>query len=607
MEEPPHKQTRFFLKQQQRQRAETTTITTPTTTTSASSTATSGIESSSYTTTATSSSTKDGPSNSNDSRMIRRNLLSWNNPFLQFVQEIRSRHNNKDGANENDDDSDSTVQYCGCPSCDAAVWSESDAAGHSCGARIQYLQNEQTTTTTDTASYFSTEAAACRHVAALEFPLECGACNPDSCQTPEADPQLSHPTSTTAAAAAAATVPSSSPRLSHYCGCPTTCTTDVWMSSTESTFGMTCAAHVAWTQHRFPEQFATDEAAACLYVANELPDDSPCSQYCNPATCNRETANATVGQPPPAVTTTTALTCGCAETCTASALGQFVDATSTCAMRIQWLMTEQNMAESDACRLVAGVEFPSVCGPHCDPAQPCPGAPTANAAPVTSKPNLAPMAVVVSEPTTPAPILVAPTPAPVVPPSSSAAPSPSRAALPTLGGSIANGLGPNVVIFDDSMSTASIQGSFDDIFNRQVNNEMGSERYSMYFMPGIYGSVEEPLAILIGYYTEVAGLGALPTDVTIYGKIEVYNRCFAEDLYAAGKFVPSSPENGALCFALNNFWRSLSNLSITIVHKAGVDACRRTAMFWAISQASSMRRVNIQGGDLSLMDYCTSK
>ena len=29
-------------------------------------------------------------------------------------------------------------------------------------------------------------------------------------------------------------------------------------------------------------------------------------------------------------------------------------------------------------------------------------------------------------------------------------------------------------------------------------------------------------------------------------------------------------------------------------------------MFWAVSQATSMRRVNIEGGDLSLMDYCSN-
>ena len=35
----------------------------------------------------------------------------------------------------------------------------------------------------------------------------------------------------------------------------------------------------------------------------------------------------------------------------------------------------------------------------------------------------------------------------------------------------------------------------------------------------------QPLQFKVGYYTEVAGLGASPDDVTINGKIEVYNRC----------------------------------------------------------------------------------
>ncbi|MHA7221645.1 adenylyl cyclase [Arthrobacter sp. RHLT1-20] len=57
------------------------------------------------------------------------------------------------------------------------------------------------------------------------------------------------------------------------------------------------------------------------------------------------------------------------------------------------------------------------------------------------------------------------------------------------------------------------------------------------------------------------------------------------------------------CIALNNFWRSLSNLTINVT---GLDGCRGSANFWAASQASPMRRVNVTGGNLSLMDYCTA-
>ena len=38
---------------------------------------------------------------------------------------------------------------------------------------------------------------------------------------------------------------------------------------------------------------------------------------------------------------------------------------------------------------------------------------------------------------------------------------------------------------------------------------------------------------------------------------------------------------------------------------AGQDGCRASANFWAVSQAVSMRRLNVNGG-FSLMDYCTA-
>jgi hypothetical protein len=153
-------------------------------------------------------------------------------------------------------------------------------------------------------------------------------------------------------------------------------------------------------------------------------------------------------------------------------------------------------------------------------------------------------------------------------------------------------LGPNVRIFDPSMPVSQIQAEVDAIHARQVDDEMGTNRYLLLFEPGTYGSASTPLQMKVGYYTEVAGLGASPEDVTINGKIEVYNRCL--------------DNNGTSnCLALVNFWRSLSNLSLNVV-AAGQDGCRQTANFWAVSQASSMRRVDISGANLSLMDYCTA-
>jgi hypothetical protein len=165
--------------------------------------------------------------------------------------------------------------------------------------------------------------------------------------------------------------------------------------------------------------------------------------------------------------------------------------------------------------------------------------------------------------------------------------------------------GPNVRIFDPSMSTSEIQVAFDSIWELQRNNEMGTERYGLYFLPGMYGTDDEPLQIKIGYYTEVAGLGSNPDDVQINGKIEVYNRCFEADPYQQGMFIPTDDTETGLCFALNNFWRSLSNLAVNINSK-GQEECRASANFWAVSQASSMRRVDFKGGDVTLMDSCSN-
>src|SRR5436190_8825882 len=162
-----------------------------------------------------------------------------------------------------------------------------------------------------------------------------------------------------------------------------------------------------------------------------------------------------------------------------------------------------------------------------------------------------------------------------------------NAAQADVGGSGTPDLGSNVVIFDPSMPTSQIQATVDAIASQQVDNEMGSQRYALLFKPGTYGSVANPLTFQVGYYTEVAGLGASPADVTINGHVDVYNRCL-------------SPTN---CIALVNFWRSLSNLTVNVT---GLSGCRSSGDFWAVSQAAPMRRVNITGGNLTLMDYCTA-
>jgi hypothetical protein len=171
------------------------------------------------------------------------------------------------------------------------------------------------------------------------------------------------------------------------------------------------------------------------------------------------------------------------------------------------------------------------------------------------------------------PVVPAAVAAPVAPSAGAVAPS-------TTGGPF----GPNVYIFTPSMSQTSIQSTLDSIASQQVSNQFGSQRYAILFEPGTYGSTADPLIFQVGYYTTVAGLGLNPGDVTINGSIDVYNQCFASNN----------------CIALDNFWRSLSNLTINV---AGGTGCQAATDFWAVSQAAPMRRVHINGL-LSLMDYC---
>jgi hypothetical protein len=145
--------------------------------------------------------------------------------------------------------------------------------------------------------------------------------------------------------------------------------------------------------------------------------------------------------------------------------------------------------------------------------------------------------------------------------------------------------GPNVLVFDPSMPTSQIQAAVDAIAAQQISNQFGAQRYALLFKPGTYGSATTPLTFQVGYYTSVAGLGLSPTDVVINGHVDVYNQC----------------DSGG-CIALNNFWRSLSNLTINVTGRSG---CYGSANFWAVSQAAPMRRVNITAGNLTLMDYCT--
>jgi hypothetical protein len=144
--------------------------------------------------------------------------------------------------------------------------------------------------------------------------------------------------------------------------------------------------------------------------------------------------------------------------------------------------------------------------------------------------------------------------------------------------------GPNVCVFNDTMSQATIQAAVDNIAGQQVSNQFGTQRYAILFEPGTYGTAADPLIFQVGFYTTVAGLGLNPGDVTVNGEINVNNQC-----------------SGGSCTALDNFWRSLSNLTINVTTGTG---CQEGNEYWAVSQAAPLRRVHVNGSIL-LFDPCT--
>src|SRR6202035_4387859 len=58
-------------------------------------------------------------------------------------------------------------------------------------------------------------------------------------------------------------------------------------------------------------------------------------------------------------------------------------------------------------------------------------------------------------------------------------------------------LGPNVYVFTLSMSTSTIQGDINAVYNTQQSNQFGTQRYELMFEPGTYN-----VSVPVGFYTE---------------------------------------------------------------------------------------------------------
>ncbi|MCI9562172.1 MAG: hypothetical protein HFK03_06815 [Clostridia bacterium] len=131
--------------------------------------------------------------------------------------------------------------------------------------------------------------------------------------------------------------------------------------------------------------------------------------------------------------------------------------------------------------------------------------------------------------------------------------------------------GQNTYIISPDDDMQAVQKAFDDFYhtvdgtvendaqgNGRARGEFSDGRFSAYFKAGVY-----PLDLNIGYYMSVAGLGVSPDDVTV------------------SKITAEAP------ISLCNFWRTAENLSVG------------GNMTWAVSQATSLRRIHVEG-NLSL-------
>jgi hypothetical protein len=169
-------------------------------------------------------------------------------------------------------------------------------------------------------------------------------------------------------------------------------------------------------------------------------------------------------------------------------------------------------------------------------------------------------------PTTVPPITVPPTTAPTQPTGPTTQPTTVPPTTVPAGPPVAGGgdLGPNVVVFDPSMGSGTIQGRLDSIFAQSETAQFGNQRYEVLFKPGTYNN----LTANIGFYTSIAGLGRNPTDVNLNSSNLTVD---------AGWFAGN---------ATQNFWRSTENFSVS--PPAG-QAYER----WAVAQAAPMRRMNI--------------
>ena len=125
--------------------------------------------------------------------------------------------------------------------------------------------------------------------------------------------------------------------------------------------------------------------------------------------------------------------------------------------------------------------------------------------------------------------------------------------------------GENTYIYAPTDDSEAVNADIAEKFETLEDGQFSSERFAVFFKPGQYADVR----MQMGYYTTAAGLGLSPEDVTL-GYFNVNAQWFDGN-------------------ATHNFWRGAENFTVT------------GDVQWAVSQATSFRRMNILGG-MSLSD-----
>lgn len=156
-----------------------------------------------------------------------------------------------------------------------------------------------------------------------------------------------------------------------------------------------------------------------------------------------------------------------------------------------------------------------------------------------------------------------------------------------------NLFGDHTIIFAPTDDPQQINETVQKIFiaqNDYANDaQFNSENWSIYYKPGDYKNTE---CVPVGFYTQVAGLGKLPTDVELNNiEVPAYLDGGASGDYWGG--------DGSFRNATCNFWRSAENLAVTgtedasVVDKVAPQSQNngKSYLNWSVAQAAPIRRV----------------